>query len=224
MTAKWQRNDWTPETVERLKQLAAEGYSASAIGRALGMTRGAVLGKAHRLSASGARIRIGNGTTAPGPRQRNSHHPRPAGSRNKQPNTARRDLILTMVQAGKTHDEIAAMFGVSRPSVSHAVMRARRDGDPRAAIQRKPGPRPPQPMAMPIGPEPTEGTVAYPDDVRYGQCRWPMWGEGVLPADRLVCGRPVSGTTSWCAHHRLRVFTRRNYATPAVLTAEGAPA
>lgn len=43
-------SNWTPERIERLKQLHADGYSGSQIAAALGgLTRNAVIGKAHRL-------------------------------------------------------------------------------------------------------------------------------------------------------------------------------
>ena len=41
---------WTPERDERLRRLEAEGLSAAKIGEKLGTTRGAVLGRLHRLS------------------------------------------------------------------------------------------------------------------------------------------------------------------------------
>lgn len=45
---------WTEERVEKLKQLWAEGLSASQIARTLGeVTRNAVIGKVHRLGLSG---------------------------------------------------------------------------------------------------------------------------------------------------------------------------
>lgn len=40
---------WTPETIEALNRLWAEGKSITEIGKLIGMTRNAVVGKAHRL-------------------------------------------------------------------------------------------------------------------------------------------------------------------------------
>lgn len=40
---------WTPEKVEELKALWAQGLSITQIGKQLGMTRNAVVGKAHRI-------------------------------------------------------------------------------------------------------------------------------------------------------------------------------
>jgi hypothetical protein len=43
---------WTLERDERLRRLEAEGLSAAKIGEKLGTTRGAVLGRLHRLSGA----------------------------------------------------------------------------------------------------------------------------------------------------------------------------
>jgi GcrA cell cycle regulator len=42
--------EWPPERVETLKQLWAEGLSASAIAKQIGGTRNAIIGKVHRLN------------------------------------------------------------------------------------------------------------------------------------------------------------------------------
>ncbi len=42
--------DWTDEVIERLKSLWAEGLSTAEIGRRMGISKNAVVGKAHRLS------------------------------------------------------------------------------------------------------------------------------------------------------------------------------
>ena len=41
--------DWTDETIARLRALWDEGHSTAEIGRRLGITKNAVVGKAHRL-------------------------------------------------------------------------------------------------------------------------------------------------------------------------------
>lgn len=42
--------EWSEETIERLKALWAEGHSTAEIGRRMGVSKNAVVGKAHRLS------------------------------------------------------------------------------------------------------------------------------------------------------------------------------
>jgi GcrA cell cycle regulator len=41
--------DWTAEAIERLRALWAEGHSTAEIGRRMGISKNAVVGKAHRL-------------------------------------------------------------------------------------------------------------------------------------------------------------------------------
>jgi GcrA cell cycle regulator len=42
--------DWTTEAIERLRALWAEGHSTAEIGRRMGISKNAVVGKAHRLN------------------------------------------------------------------------------------------------------------------------------------------------------------------------------
>lgn len=44
---------WTDDELEQLKAMWAEGLTASTIGRAIGKTRNAVLGKSHRIGLPG---------------------------------------------------------------------------------------------------------------------------------------------------------------------------
>ncbi len=41
---------WTPELIQNLSKLWAEGHSTAEIGRRLGISKNAVVGKAHRLA------------------------------------------------------------------------------------------------------------------------------------------------------------------------------
>ena len=42
--------EWTPDTIARLRSLWSEGHSTAEIGRRLGASKNAVVGKAHRLN------------------------------------------------------------------------------------------------------------------------------------------------------------------------------
>ena len=44
--------EWTAEAIERLRGLWAEGHSTAEIGRRMGISKNAVVGKAHRLNLS----------------------------------------------------------------------------------------------------------------------------------------------------------------------------
>lgn len=58
---------------------------------------------------------------------------------------------------------------------------------------------------------------------REGQCRWPVCDAVEPPSlrgdgfgGRRVCGAPVSGLTSYCAEHRLRVYERAPAPRPPI--------
>jgi GcrA cell cycle regulator len=72
--------DWSVEAIERLRALWAEGHSTAEIGRRMGISKNAVVGKAHRLSLparpSPIRRELGMPTT---PRPQPARVPRPAG-------------------------------------------------------------------------------------------------------------------------------------------------
>ena len=55
--------EWTDETIARIRALWAEGHSTAEIGRRMGISKNAVVGKAHRLSlpARPSPIRRGTG-------------------------------------------------------------------------------------------------------------------------------------------------------------------
>ena len=61
--------EWTEETIERLRALWAEGHSTAEIGRRMGISKNAVVGKAHRLNlpARPSPIRRDAAGTAPRP-------------------------------------------------------------------------------------------------------------------------------------------------------------
>jgi GcrA cell cycle regulator len=70
--------EWTEETVMRLRTLWEEGLSTAEIGRRLGMTKNAIVGKAHRLDlpARPSPIRPSTGERPPrAPRVRRSPGP-----------------------------------------------------------------------------------------------------------------------------------------------------
>lgn len=51
--------DWNDETVSRLRSLWSEGHAATEIGRRLGISKSAVLGKVHRLGLPGRPSPVG---------------------------------------------------------------------------------------------------------------------------------------------------------------------
>ena len=58
---------WTPELDAELRRLWAEGHSGTAIGDAIGMTKNAVIGRAHRLKCERRPSPIGRTRATPPP-------------------------------------------------------------------------------------------------------------------------------------------------------------
>ena len=70
--------EWTEEIIEALRVLWKEGHSTAEIGRRLGVTKNAIVGKAHRLKLSSRPSPIRR-ERAPGEvRRRSAPRPRPA--------------------------------------------------------------------------------------------------------------------------------------------------
>jgi GcrA cell cycle regulator len=81
--------DWTTEAIERLKALWAEGHSTAEIGRRMGISKNAVVGKAHRLSLPAR--------PSPIRREALAAAPRPAQPRPQRPPVAPRSTLPAMV-------------------------------------------------------------------------------------------------------------------------------
>ncbi|MEK9828830.1 MAG: GcrA family cell cycle regulator [Rhodospirillales bacterium] len=72
---------WTPERIKELEKLWAEGLSTAEIGRRLGVSKNAVVGKAHRLSLPGRQSPIDRKRRTPA--RRVTPRAKPASTANK---------------------------------------------------------------------------------------------------------------------------------------------
>ena len=61
--------EWTDEVIDRLKALWLEGHSTAEIGRRMGISKNAVVGKAHRLVLEGRPSPIRRGPSGERPRR-----------------------------------------------------------------------------------------------------------------------------------------------------------
>jgi len=59
--------DWTDDAIARLRTLWDEGHSTAEIGRRMGITKNAVIGKAHRLELAGRTSPIRHSAAGPSP-------------------------------------------------------------------------------------------------------------------------------------------------------------
>ena len=61
--------EWTDDTIRELRRLWSEGHSTAEIGRRMGITKNAVVGKAHRLELPARPSPIRTGSTPRAPRR-----------------------------------------------------------------------------------------------------------------------------------------------------------
>ncbi len=180
---------WTPERVELLKKLHAEGHSASQIAKRLGggVTRNAVIGKVSRLGLK-----------------------RDAASfpTRRPPFLWTQDLdkrLRRAVEDGRTDAEIALELGAPLASVSH---RRRVLGLDKRGVYR----RPTLVFSRPESAAATHGEVRPPEPpdpadapgkrtlltLAFGECKWPM---AQVQGEWTFCGEQQAEGRPYCADH-----------------------
>lgn len=120
--------DWSAEAIERLRALWAEGHSTAEIGRRMGISKNAVVGKAHRL----------NLPARPSPIRREAT-PRPAMPRAAAPRPVASAPVPRPVAA--VAPVVAPAPVVARPAAPVAAA-ARPAPAPAAVVRNFPAPRP----------------------------------------------------------------------------------
>ena len=98
--------EWNDETIARIRALWSEGYSTAEIGRRMGISKNAVVGKAHRLMSAGPAV-----ADPPRHRRETREHAR------HDPPSHRPDLAGTAI--GATRRRTARAGRLSRPCRSH---------------------------------------------------------------------------------------------------------
>lgn len=98
--------EWTEETIVRLRELWTEGHSTAEIGRRLGVSKNAIVGKAHRLDLAARPSPIRRETGVPA-------QARPVAPRRLEGPTLP-PLNSTSVNEMPPHREVAAPLAVAR--------------------------------------------------------------------------------------------------------------
>jgi GcrA cell cycle regulator len=110
--------DWSAEAIERLRALWAEGHSTAEIGRRMGISKNAVVGKAHRL----------NLPARPSPIRREATEaaaPRPAATvRPARPVLAPRSTLPAAATPASAPASVASAPAVVRPFPRMGAARA----------------------------------------------------------------------------------------------------
>lgn len=173
--------EWTAEAIDHLRTLWAEGHSTAEIGRRMGISKNAVVGKAHRLNlpARPSPIRRdAEGASAaprPAPVRRSPAPPRPA------------PMPMRRLEPGMP---LAAQAPMGPPAVAPAPVVVA----PVASI----APRPVQPMpAAVVRPFPRAAVRS---------CCWPM-GEPGTPEFRF-CGGDAMAGKPYCPDHAAVAYVK----------------
>ncbi len=191
--------DWNHAALERLRALWAEGHSTAEIGRRMGMSKNAIVGKAHRLDLPGRPSPIrGNGTTAP---------PTPS-------KTMRREAAVAALKLTKIPQREAAVPTTpkSRPSDRRAVAEVRAKpgiGRPEAVAKIAAGESPAPISAPPAAPLPVVFKPRPP-----GGCCWPMWGNRQRPTF-VYCHATRPAGRIYCDVHARIAYSKTTGALPA---------
>lgn len=184
--------DWSEADLERLRTLWADGLTATAIGKAMGRSKSAILGKAHRLMLPPRRDGI-NPETA--------HRRRPSGAPKAKPAPRRAANGAPARIARK-----AARYGNAGVEAGAPGFAALRAGPPKLPS-----------LFLLETPEP-DSALAVPFAERASsQCCWPLWRGEPPIGERLVCGAPVEPGHGhpYCAHHLARSAQAPRMATTA---------
>lgn len=184
---------WTDERIAALRQAVADGLSASQIAAEMGgVTRNAVIGKAHRLGLYSSQTW--------GPKadsQRSQPRPRkPVADWSKTELAELRRLWLE----GHDTGEIARRIGRSRSAV---VGRGLREGLPslgrgrhaKAAVVHTGAPLRQRATTFPPAPRPVNMMK-----LAAGHCRRPLWAHDVKPKipEMMFCGNAAEAGRSYC--------------------------
>ena len=146
--------EWSEDTIAQLRGLWAEGHSTAEIGRRMGISKNAVVGKAHRLSLSSRPSPIRRGEAGP---SRRSAARRVSGPTLPPLRTAMTALPAAPRPAAAAPQEGAAAAAPAAARTDAQGARQRPAAEPvsRAVLRPVPPPRTgslrPQPCCWPIG-------------------------------------------------------------------------
>lgn len=191
-----QRDGWTAEALDALRELWAEGLSTLAIGREMRTTKNAVVGKARRLNLPPRPSPIGQQGPLAVPRARVAPAPRRRA--------ARAEISTPAGAAAAPVPSAARGSSSTAPRAAAGLLPGGPAGAAVAAFA-APAPTPaPAPQVAPPAPAPREGgapvrALSSP----HRTCRMPLWPHRATREHpdfgRRFCDAPSVAGTSWCA-------------------------
>ncbi|MHB1310517.1 MAG: GcrA family cell cycle regulator [Gemmatimonadaceae bacterium] len=195
------RPDWPPERIAELRRLWDTGLTATQIGCRLGLSKNAVIGRAHRLHLP--------------PR------PSPLGRGGKRMSAQEIAEARRLRALGWTQRKIGAHLGWSLKAIkAHTSAppkppKPAKVAPPPKALKSAPSaPKPALPplplfVAPPPAPRPVipPRSIAAAGTATFGSVRTCQWIDGdVRNSGWSFCAAEVVGGRSWCAGHLRRVF------------------
>jgi GcrA cell cycle regulator len=186
---------WTDERIEQLKRLWENGMTASQIAEDLGgVSRNAVIGKAHRLGLQSrpSPVKANESSGAPAPAETERPAPTPI---------AAHAPVSTPAAAAPAAPPIAA-DPVERPAPPQPILRS---VGPGGFLRQGPGDQ--QPPATPAPPRRLVPAKPSADvagktgllDLNDKICKWPLGHPG--EPDFHFCGSPINPGFPYCVNH-----------------------
>ncbi len=191
--------EWSDEVITELRALWAEGHSTAEIGRRLGVTKNAIVGKAHRLDLPARPSPIRRDPDAAAPVRRAAVRRVEGPTLPPLPSTFGDGESTPAIEAPRYHATTApqAPAAIRPPAMSRPVMAPPPPVVPRPAMapQRPSITAPPRPMAVPPRP--------------YGRivtCCWPLGEPGTR--DFRFCDTPSEPGRPYCEDHVKVAYVR----------------
>ena len=198
---------WTDERIERLKAMWAEGATASQIADELGgVSRNAVIGKAHRLGLESRPSPVKPGDDKPvrqaaATAQPPSPAPAPAAPKAERPAPA---PVAPAAPPAPVADTPASASAPAKTAVTDPRMQYRSVG-PGGFVRQGPGdtqaPIPPAPPRRLVPAKPSAEVAGKTSllDLNDRICKWPMGHPG--EPDFHFCGAPANPGFPYCVNH-----------------------
>lgn len=195
---------WTDERIERLKALWQKGMTASHIADELGgVSRNAVIGKAHRLGLQSrpSPVKPNEPEPAPKPRPRDKAAAPPSPAPPPSPKPARAPAPAPKPEP-KPAPEAAAEEPAARPEPPEPLVRSIGPG---GFVRQGPGdqqaPIPPAPprRLVPAKPSPEVADKTSLLDLSEKICKWPIGHPG--EPDFHFCGKQANPGFPYCVEH-----------------------
>jgi GcrA cell cycle regulator len=188
---------WTDERIERLKNMWAKGATASQIADELGgVSRNAVIGKAHRLGLEQrpSPVKPGEEKEAKKPATPAAAAPKPAAPKAEAPKAAPATTAAapTALPTGATPQRSAPEMQYR--SIGPGGFVRQGPGDQQAPIP----PAPPRRL-VPAKPSPEVADKTSLLDLNDRICKWPMGHPG--EPDFYFCGEPANPGFPYCVQH-----------------------